>query len=205
MTALSEEDRARIAKAISDAEQATSAEIITVVMRAASDYWAAPILWATLVALIWPWPLISITTLSSWTIFMTQLIVFAALAIGLSFPVGRRLSITPPWIKRRRAHQSAREHFYAQGLHRTVDRSGVLIFIAAAERYAEILCDDSINVKVHEAEWRPIVAELREALARGDVAAGVAAAVKRSGALLAQHAPPRANERNELPDKVIVI
>ncbi len=205
MTALSEDDRARIAKTISDAEQATSAEIICVVMRAASDYWAAPILWATLAALIWPWPLISITTLTASTIFMTQLILFVGLAAALSFPVSRRLSMTPPWIKRRRAHQSAREHFYTQGLHRTVDRSGVLIFIAAAERYAEILCDDSINVKVPEAEWRPIVAELREALARGDVAAGVENAIRKSAALLAKHVPPRANERNELPDKVIVI
>jgi len=205
MTALSEEDRARVAKAIAEAEKSTSAEIICVVMRAASDYWAAPILWATLAALVWPWPLIWITTLAASTIFLTQLILFAVLALVLSFPTSRRLALTPPWIKRRRAHMSAREHFFTQGLHRTVDRSGVLIFVSAAERHAEILADDSVSLKVPEAEWRPILVALREALAGGQAADGLVAAIGRCGELLAQRLPPRANERNELPDKVIVI
>ena len=205
MSAFSEEDRTRIAKAIEDAERKTSAELICVVMRAASDYWAAPFLWATLAALIWPWPLIWITTLTSSTIYLTQLILFAVLSLALSFPTSRRLSLTPPWIKRRRAHQSAREHFFTQGLHRTVDRSGVLIFVAEAERYAEILADDSVALKIQESEWRPIVADLREALGRNQAGDGLATAITRCGELLARHVPPRANERNELPDKVIVI
>ena len=150
MTPISDQDRERIAQAIAEAEKATSAEIVCVVMRSASDYWAAPILWATIAALIWPWPLISITTLTAWTIYVTQLLLFVALAVGLSFPLHRRSSLTPSWIKRRRAHLSAREHFFAQGLHRTVNRSGVLIFVALTERYAEIMADDSVALKIGE-------------------------------------------------------
>lgn len=202
---LSDQDRERIATAIADAEKTTSAEIICVVTRSSSDYWAAPFLWATLAALIWPWPLISITNLTAWTIYLTQLILFAVVALALSFPKSRRMSLTPPWIRSRRAHLSALEHFYTQGLHRTVNRSGVLIFVSAAERHAEILGDDSVALKVGESTWRPIVENLRAALARNQVAEGVAAAVAGVSAILAKELPPRENDRNELPDKVIVI
>lgn len=203
--ALSEQDRERIATAIAEAEKTTSAEIICVVTRSSSDYWAAPFLWATLVALIWPWPLISITTLTASTIYLTQLVVFAVVALALSFPKSRRMALTPPWIRTRRAHLSAREHFYTQGLHRTVNRSGVLIFVSEAERYAEIMADDTVALKIGESTWRPIVEGLRAALARNQVADGVATAVASSSALLAKELPPRENDRNELPDKVIVI
>lgn len=205
MTTLSDQDRARIGEAIAAAEKSTAAEIICVVTRSSSDYWAAPFLWAALAALIWPWPLIAITNLSASTIYLTQLVVYAVVALALSFPKSRRMSLTPPWIRRRRAHLSAREHFFTQGLHRTVNRSGVLIFVSAAERYAEILTDDSVAVKVGDPVWRPIVEDLRGALERGRIADGMVAAVSASSVILGKELPPRENDRNELPDKVIVI
>lgn len=205
MITITDDDRARIAKSIADAEQVTSAEIICVVMRAAGDYWSVPILWATIVALAWPWPLIWITTLSASTIYVSQLIVFAVVALALSIPRRRRTSLTPGWIRRRRARQAAREHFFSQGLHRTVNRSGVMIFVAAAERYAEILADDSIAQKVDDSKWRQPIADLLDALARNEAAKGLEQAVARCSAILAEAAPPRQSDRNELPDKVIVI
>lgn len=205
MTTLSDQDRARIAAAITEAEKSTSAEIICVVTRSSSDYWAAPFLWATLAALIWPWPLISITNLTASTIYLTQLVVYAVVALALSFPGSRRMSLTPSWIRRRRARLSAREHFFTQGLHRTVNRSGVLLFVSAAERYAEIMADDSVSVKIGESAWRPILDALRGALARNQLADGVVNAITACGAILAKELPPRENDRNELPDKVIVI
>ena len=205
MITITDDDRARIAKSIADAEQVTSAEIICVVMRAAGDYWSVPILWATIGALAWPWPLIWITTLSASTIYVSQLIVFAVVALALSIPRSRRTSLTPGWIRRRRARQAAREHFFSQGLHRTVNRSGVMIFVAAAERYAEILADDSIAQKVDDSKWRQPIADLLDALARNEAAKGLEQTVARCSAILAEAAPPRQSDRNELPDKVIVI
>ena len=39
--------------------------------------------------------------------------------------------------------------FLAHGLHKTENRTGVLIFAAVAERYVEIIADAGINAKVH--------------------------------------------------------
>ena len=47
-----------------------------------------------------------------------------------------------------RAHRRAVEQFLAQNLHTTEGRTGVLIFISVAERYAEILADPGIHAKV---------------------------------------------------------
>ena len=43
--------------------------------------------------------------------------------------------------------------FWAQGLHKTEHRTGVLIFASAAERYAEIVADAGINEKVTPEVW----------------------------------------------------
>ena len=43
--------------------------------------------------------------------------------------------------------------FCAQGLHKTENRTGVLIFASEAEHYAEIIADTGINAKVKPEVW----------------------------------------------------
>jgi putative membrane protein len=111
----------------------------------------------------------------------------------------------PRPVKRRRARQAAREQFFAQGLRRTKERSGVLIFIAEAERYAEILADDGIAAKVDEEAWREALVVLADALRQQRPAAGILDAIALCAPLLASHFPRSATDTNELPDKVVVI
>lgn len=204
MSLISSEDRDRIAQAIRTAETRTAGEIICVVMHAASDYRSVPLLWAALIALAVPWPLISLTTLSAHAIHMTQLAVFAGLAIFLSFSAWR-FRLVPGLVKRRRARQAAREQFFAQGLYRTSGRSGLLIFVAEAERYAEILVDDGIAEKVDDHVWREAVTDLVEALKDGKAVDGILSAVNRCADILAEHVPPDAHNPDELSNKVVII
>lgn len=204
MTLITDDERQQIANAIRTTEAVTSGEIVCVVMRAASDYRSVPLLWAALLALAWPWPLIAWTAWSAHTIHVTQLVVFALLAIVLSFS-SWRFRLVPRPVKRRRARQAAREQFFAQGLRRTKERSGVLIFIAEAERYAEILADDGIAAKVDEEAWREALVVLADALRQQRPAAGILDAIALCAPLLASHFPRSATDTNELPDKVVVI
>ena len=50
--------------------------------------------------------------------------------------------------QRRRASRLAREQFFEPGLHLTRARTGVLIFVAVAEHYVEIIADEGINALV---------------------------------------------------------
>ena len=63
--------------AIRAAEASTSGEIVCVLARAASDYAALPVIWAALIALTIPWPLIAFTQWPVQWIFAAQILAFA--------------------------------------------------------------------------------------------------------------------------------
>jgi putative membrane protein len=95
--------------------------------------------------------------------------------------------------------------FFAQGLHHTEKRTGVLIFASVAERYAEIVADDGINGKVTQDAWDGAVAALVGGLKEGRAAEGFIAAIEQCGAILAEHFPPGALPRDELPNTLVEI
>src|SRR5262252_6850512 len=134
---ISQADKARIAEAIRAAETKTSGEIFCVIARHASDYRLVPLAWAAAIALAMPAPLIYLTLWPASVIYLVQLLVFIAASLVLSLP-GIRFHIVPRRTQHERAHVQAMQQFFAQGLDRTENRTGVLIFAAVAERYAEI-------------------------------------------------------------------
>ena len=197
------EERERLASAIRDAEARTAGEIV-VVAGQASGYRTVPVLWALLAALAVPWPLIWIATLGPSRIFQMQLLAALALSVVLSLPK-RRYALVPGFMKRARAHEAALREFVGRGLTRTRERTGVLIYVAAAEHYAEILADTGIADRVDEGVWRETIADLIDAIKAGRAADGLIAAVRRVGSILADHAPPRTDDADELPNKVILL
>jgi putative membrane protein len=198
------DDSERLAGAIRDAEAHTAGEIVVVLAAQAGGYRSVPVLWALLAALVAPWPLIWITTLGPSRIFQIQLVVALVLSIVLSLPK-RRYRLVPGFIKRSQAHEAAAREFVRRGLTRTRERTGVLIYVAAAEHYAEVLADTGIADRVDEQVWRDIVADLIDAIKAGQAPDGLVTAVHRVGAVLAEHAPPRADDIDEFPNRVIVI
>jgi putative membrane protein len=160
-------------------------------------------LYAALVALLVPWPLISFTQLPTPIILAIQSAVFAALLLLFSV-APLTTALVPSRVKRRNGFRAATEQFYARGLSRTRHRAGVLIYVSLAEHYARILADEGLNDKIVEAQWRPIVEELVAHLRVGRIADGFVVATQATGALLARAAPPD-DGPNELPDRLIVL
>jgi putative membrane protein len=201
---LSDADRQRIRDAVASAEAKTAGEIFVVVARASDDYRFIPLLWATLLALLVPLPLIFLTRLPVLDIYVIQLVVFVGLAIVLSLRPLHMLSVPRP-VKRARAHATAVEQFLAHGLHTTEARTGVLIFVSLAERYAEVVADAGIAGKVGQEVWDRAVAKLIGEVGAGCLAEGLIAAVAESGTVLAAHFPILPGDRNELPNDVILL
>lgn len=194
----------RIGQAISAAERKTSGEIVAVVAAESSTYLYAPFLWAALVALLVPWPLIYFTWISVQWIYFVQLMTFLlVLMVLLVRPV--RYWVVPRSVMRGRAHRRGVEQFLAQNLHTTKNRTGVLIFVSIAERYAEILADVGIDAKVPSGTWQRIVDDLTSQIGRGRAAEGFVGAVGAVGEHLARHFPPGLADPNELPDHLIVL
>jgi putative membrane protein len=201
---ISEADRARITDAIRAAEAKTSGEIFCVIARHASDYRLVPLAWAAVLALVVPAPLIFLTLWPALVIYVVQLAAFIAAALVLSLPP-IRFRIVPRSALHRRAHAAAMRQFFAHGLHQTENRTGVLIFASAAERYAEIVADAGINAKVSPHVWDEAIAALIAGIKAGRPADGFVAAIERCGAVLAEHFPPGALNRDELPNKLVEI
>jgi putative membrane protein len=201
---VSDADKARITEAIRAAERKTSGEIFCVIAHRASAYRLFPFALAAGFSLIVPLPFILWSDWSPSAIYCAQLAVFILLSIVLRLPA-IRFRIVPRKRKFERAHAEAMSQFFAHGLDKTTQRTGVLIFAAAAERYAEIVADSGINEKVSPKVWNDAIAALTSAIADGRSADGFIAAIEKCGAVLAEHFPPGALRRDELPDKLVEI
>jgi putative membrane protein len=200
---LTRADYEAVSAAIHAAEQRTSGQIVCVLAHASSDYAYVPFLWASALALLAPWPLISFTPWSVQRIYLIQLAVFIVAGLILSL-TPLRLALVPRAVRRARAHRAALEQFVVRRVAHTKNRTGVLIFVSLAERYARIIADDAIAQKVPNAEWQAAIDALIGEMRDGRIAQGFIAAIERCGAVLAAHAPPD-GAPNELPDRLYVM
>jgi putative membrane protein len=201
---ISTEEQTRLAGVISDVEDETSGEIVLVIAEQASHYRAVPLLWAMLAALITPWPLIWLTAISTSRIFLIQLAVALASSLVLSWP-RLRFALVPRSIKHGQAHDAASREFLRRGLTRTREKTGVLIYLALAEHHAEILADTGIADRIDPGIWADIIASLTDAIRDDRMMGGLEEAIRRVGSILTEHAPPRLDDVDELPNKVILL
>ena len=199
---IAESDKARVTAAIRDAESRTAGEIFCVVARQSSDYRLVPVAWAAAVALGAPLPLLALTNWTASVVYLLQVISFLLVAMAL-YHSKIKFRIVPRQAQHDCAHAEAMRQFYAQGIDKTEHRTGVLIFASAAERYVEVVADAGINDKVSADVWDDAVHALVSAVKDGRPADGFVAAIERCGAVLAEHFPPGALKRDELPDKLV--
>jgi putative membrane protein len=197
-------DRARVRQAIAEAEAKTSGEIFVVVARECEDYRFIPILWAVLAAFIAPLPLIYLTHVPALVIWLVQMAAFVVFAVVLSVPPVKLL-VVPRHVKREAVRALATQQFLAHGLHTTEARTGVLIFVALAERRAEIIADSGIATRVDQKTWQGAIDGLVAEVAAGRIADGLSVAIAAVGQTLARHFPRKAGDRNEIPDDLIVL
>jgi putative membrane protein len=184
------EDHEAISTAIRAAEQRTSGQIVCVLAHSSSEYIHIPVLWASVLALCLPWPLIYLTQWSVHRILLLQIALFLVVAVLAYLSMPLRLALVPRPVQRARAHRAALEQFLVRGMTRTKNRTGVLLFVSLAEHYARIIADEGIAQKVHHSEWQDAIDVLIACMRDGRITAGFIAAIERCGDVLATHAPP---------------
>jgi len=211
MTLLSESELRQVAEAIERVERSTDAELVTVLAAQADDYHYIPLLWASLIALLLPGALLFFSGwLSAWQLLLVQWATFIVLALLFRLP-GVTSRLIPRSVRCWRACNLARRQFIELNLHHTEADTGVLIFVSEAERYVEILVDRGISSRIDNAAWESIVGcftervkQGTERVKQGQVLEGFLGCIEASGALLAQHVP-KTHERNELPNRLVLL
>lgn len=229
---LGPDDLAAIEAAVRAAEARTTGEIYCVVAEESSDYHTTPLAWAAGVALLAPALLLlggvqvtapDVSDFGGWsaaqvedigeataraalvgTLLLQAVLFVATLLIVAIRPVRRAL--TPRGFKRERVRQRAEEQFLSKNLHATRERTGVLIYVSAAERMAELIADEGIDAQAPAGTWDKAVSALVDGLKRAQPAAGFTAAIGLCGDILAEKFPARADDNpNELSDSVVVL
>lgn len=203
MSFLTNPDRKRILAALKNAEAQTSGELVCVIAPAADTYLFAPTLVAACLALLLPGLLwLTGITHEFAMLYAIQLVAFVGLAAILHFsPLG--LWTVPRKIQTQRARRLAREQFFLNNLHVTAGRTGVLLFVSAAEHHVEIIADTGIDAAVPAGTWDAIIAAFTLKVRAGQTADGFVVAIEAMAAILAKHAPRQRDDRNELPDRLV--
>ncbi|QJQ32723.1 hypothetical protein GV829_09940 [Sphingomonas lacunae] len=216
------EDHARISEAVAEAELKSDGEISTMVARRSDDYADWILFLAGLI------PLLSLATIlllpeafERWVVFLTgnwhpeltrvELLLSVLIVQSLSFGLGWALLrwtllgiwLTPRSIKIRRVRREAVRAFRIGIESRTRAATGVLIYLSLAEHRAELVADEAINGKVHDADWGEAMARLTSDVRDGRPGDGIVGAVEMVGTLLATHFPRSHDDRNEMPDRLI--
>lgn len=219
---LTETDHERVTAAVTEAERGTDGEVVTIVTARSDSYHDVILYWATMavfltLAVIAFWPALLLHILDTleggWVheIGHTELLVLVLAILAIKFVVARllfgwmplRLFLTPPAVKAKRVRRRAVEFFRAATERRTRSRTGVLLFLSLAEHRAEIVADEAVHGRVAPEMWGDAMAALVDAVRDGRPGDGMAAAVARIGAILAEHFPKTGADVNELPDRLI--
>ena len=99
----------------------------------------------------------------------------------------------------------AAEVFSGLGVWDTAENNGVLLYVLLAERKIEIVADRGFADHVPAAEWESICGEMEVAFGAGCYEAGTLAALGRISGIASQHFPVRGDDRNELPDRTVLL
>lgn len=221
MLQLTDADHQRVSAAIALAEAGTAGEIVAITTEQSDAYHDVGLHYAVGVAFLalgffalfpqwldWWWSL-----LMGWSeppttgqllsvVFVATLVKFLATLFLMKWrPL--RLALTPGATKTRRVRNRAIMLFRAAAERRTVGRTGVLIYLSAGERRAEIIGDEAITAVTTPDTWGEAMVALLSEVKEGRAADGIVNAIGQIGAVLAEKFPRKPDDANEIPDKLI--
>lgn len=110
-----------------------------------------------------------------------------------------------PLFQEQSARQRAIDVFSQLRIWDTEHNNGVLIYLLLADRDVEIVADRGIHSRVGSGEWEDICRKMESAFKQANYEAGVVSGIQAVTQHLLQHFPAAAANRNELPDKPLIL
>ncbi|MEQ1878469.1 MAG: TPM domain-containing protein [Bdellovibrionia bacterium] len=203
---IQESDIKKIEDAVARAEEKTSGEIVPMIVRGSSVHGHVELLLAALLAIValsFNWYFASIVE-AHWWIGLAEAVVVLATVLTVGKTDWALRVLTPNADLYAQAFARAKNEFWGAGLQKTDGSTGVLLFVSKAEHWAVVLADKSIADKLPPETWKSVVDALIGGIKNGDIAKGYVDAIEKTGAILAEHFPIRPQDKNELPNKLIL-
>ncbi|PST84570.1 hypothetical protein C7T94_00050 [Pedobacter yulinensis] len=103
------------------------------------------------------------------------------------------------------AFETATRHFEELNMHRTVERNGVLIYLAFDDHKFAIIGDRGIDQRVPPDFWESTKNLMRDYFIKGQLTDGIVAGIKLAGEKLSIFFPSKNDYTNELPNEVVFL
>lgn len=103
------------------------------------------------------------------------------------------------------AAEQAQRVFAELGVWDTELNNGVLVYVLLADRAVEIVADRGFAGRVAPDEWRVACSAMEKEFLQGRFLKGAAAGIEAVGQILTRHFPAAAGDRNELPDRPVLL
>jgi uncharacterized membrane protein len=110
-----------------------------------------------------------------------------------------------PLLRDQPARERALDIFSQLRIWDTEHNNGVLIYLLLADRKVEIVADRGIDARVGASGWQAICRTMETDFRAGQFETGAIKGIEAVSRLLATYFPPQGGQRNELPDRPVVI
>ncbi len=207
---LSDQDREKITQTVQEAEQLTAGEILPMVVSQSYTYPMADVIGGTVLAL--PTALILNYFIGGWLWIGNQNLWLFLGLMTVCFIVYHQVCKHLLWLKRyfisqreidEEVEEAATTSFLREGLYKTRDATGILIFISVFEHKVWVLGDEGINQKVTADQWDKIVHIITDGIKQKNQTEAICLAVKEAGQILQKHFPIKPDDRNELKNLIV--
>ncbi len=122
----------------------------------------------------------------------------------IRFVIETSLDLGDLWTGRT-PRQRALELFGRLGIWDTERNNGVLIYLLMSEHDVEIIADRGIASRVSSDEWEVVCRVMEQHFREGRFPEGAVAGIEGVGALLARHFPNDGGDRNEQPNRPVLL
>jgi putative membrane protein len=208
----SEADLQRIKRAVKEAENNISGEIVPVFVERSGTYTTAIYKGGIILAMLFFVVLILfdryVITDASYTLFYDPVFIFFAVVLG--GVLGALLTSVFEKLKRflinqKQMDECTRQYavnaFLEEEVFNTRHRTGIMIFISFFEHEVIVMADRGISKVVNQQEWDKIVTDLVTHIRKGKAVDGIEAGIKRCGEILLEKGFHKtADDINELRD-----
>ena len=100
--------------------------------------------------------------------------------------------------------QLAEKEFYKLNMHKTRDKTGILLYLLLGERQFYILADSGIDKIVGQTTWDAVRDEIQLRFQEGKFCDGLIWGVERVSKILLEHFPIKEDDTNELSNKIVL-
>ena len=200
---LSEADEREIEEAVARVEQKSATEIVIAVIPESARYvgFRAGIAfgWGLGFVFLLHWLVPELEVV--WLLFLEP-IVMGLVYAALGWEPARR-SLIRREDAERAVSQRAFALFAERGVHRTRDRTGLLLLISELEHRIVILGDTAVHDRLHDEGWVEEVSFLVKRIREGKTKQGIIEVLEHLAPVLAEIAPVRPDDTNELPNTIV--